>query len=358
MEQKVIITAESFNVEEKTDGGFRITGLALPFGQRSRNGLTYNKESIIETADLWIGLPSLFNHDQDRPIGHIEKTWIEDDGLHYQINVDEAEEALVRKLKRGDIPFVSIQAIVDKTTEDMDGDVMIKSPLEISICTLPGFPQTNIQTQNVTVAPDSNTYPMTSGTYFPYGYDTQTHPIIPEGAIAIEKFVGIEDTRVGEPFGEYKDFDDCVKKNQDKDSPEGFCAWLHKKITGKWPSEQALAKIQVNNIRGNEIKNDNMAENNDELEALKAKVNLLEEEIKQMKEQDAEPAEPSDEPDINDKIKELEDKIADILSRLDALEKGEAEEPTPPSSAPQTAGDGNESETLTREELVEKLRRL
>ncbi|RLF46609.1 MAG: hypothetical protein DRN17_00170 [Thermoplasmata archaeon] len=347
MEQKVIITAESFSVEEKTDGGFRITGLALPFGQRSRNGLTYNKESIIETADLWVGLPSLFNHDQDKPIGHIEKTWIEDDGLHYQINVDEEEEALVRKLKRGDIPFVSIMAIVDKAAEDMDGDVMIKSPLEISICTLPGFPQTNIQTQNVTVAPDSNTYQ--SDTF---------SPIIPEGAIAIEKFVGENDTRVGEPFGEYKDFEDCVKKNQDKDSPEGFCAWLHKKITGKWPSEQALTKIQVNNIRGNEIKNDNMADEKEDLEALKAKVNLLEEEIKQMKEQDAEPAEPSDEPDINDKIKELEDKIADILSRLDALEKGEAEEPTSPSSAPQTAGDGNESETLTREELVEKLRRL
>jgi len=220
MEQKVVITAESFNVEEKTDGAFRITGLALPFGQRSRNGLTYNKESIIETAGLWVGLPSLFNHDQDRPIGHIEKAWIEDDGLHYQINVDEAEEALVRKLKRGDIPFVSIQAIVDKTTEDMDGDVMIKSPLEISICTLPGFPQTNVQTQthNVTLSVDNRTFAPDAETY------TQ---IIPEGAIAIETFIGTgtdekpvvsnptEDV-ASEPFGDYKDFDDCVKKNQDK----------------------------------------------------------------------------------------------------------------------------------------------
>lgn len=39
------------------------------------------------------------------------------------------------------------------------------------------------------------------------------------------------------PFGEFKDFADCVAKNQDKDSPEGYCAAVHKKITGKWPSE-------------------------------------------------------------------------------------------------------------------------
>lgn len=39
------------------------------------------------------------------------------------------------------------------------------------------------------------------------------------------------------PFGDFKDFEDCVSKNQDKDNPEGFCAFLHKKITGKYPSE-------------------------------------------------------------------------------------------------------------------------
>ncbi len=43
------------------------------------------------------------------------------------------------------------------------------------------------------------------------------------------------------PFGEYEDFQDCVDKNQDKENPEGFCAWLHWLITGKWPSE---AKVE------------------------------------------------------------------------------------------------------------------
>lgn len=39
------------------------------------------------------------------------------------------------------------------------------------------------------------------------------------------------------PFGPYKDFDDCVGKHGDKESPEGYCAAIHHKITGKWPSE-------------------------------------------------------------------------------------------------------------------------
>jgi len=38
------------------------------------------------------------------------------------------------------------------------------------------------------------------------------------------------------PFGPYADFDECVMKNQDKSTPEGFCAWLHKKIMGTWPT--------------------------------------------------------------------------------------------------------------------------
>jgi len=40
------------------------------------------------------------------------------------------------------------------------------------------------------------------------------------------------------PFGPYKDMEDCMSKNKDKDSPGGYCATIHKKITGNWPSEK------------------------------------------------------------------------------------------------------------------------
>lgn len=43
------------------------------------------------------------------------------------------------------------------------------------------------------------------------------------------------------PIGPYDNFDDCVSKNQDKSSPEGFCAFLEKKITGKYPSQKHVA---------------------------------------------------------------------------------------------------------------------
>jgi hypothetical protein len=44
------------------------------------------------------------------------------------------------------------------------------------------------------------------------------------------------------PIGPYKDFDECVSKNSDKANPEGFCAWLEKKTTGKWPSQAQAEK--------------------------------------------------------------------------------------------------------------------
>ena len=30
------------------------------------------------------------------------------------------------------------------------------------------------------------------------------------------------------PFADYKDFDDCVSKNQDKEDPEAYCAEIER----------------------------------------------------------------------------------------------------------------------------------
>jgi len=68
------------------------------------------------------------------------------------------------------------------------------------------------------------------------------------------------------PFGQYKDFKDCVKKNQDKKNPRAYCAEIHKKknqdkknpraycaeihkkITGKWPSEMSAAELSARGL--------------------------------------------------------------------------------------------------------------
>lgn len=47
-------------------------------------------------------------------------------------------------------------------------------------------------------------------------------------------------------FSKFKDFKDCVKNNQDKDNPEGYCAVLHHEITGNWPAESL--KIRLNKL--------------------------------------------------------------------------------------------------------------
>lgn len=39
------------------------------------------------------------------------------------------------------------------------------------------------------------------------------------------------------PFGQYKDFNDCIIQNKDKSDPQAYCASVHKKITGRWPKE-------------------------------------------------------------------------------------------------------------------------
>tara|TARA_Y100000310_G_scaffold322038_1_gene380533 strand:- start:1692 stop:3329 length:1638 start_codon:yes stop_codon:yes gene_type:complete len=42
------------------------------------------------------------------------------------------------------------------------------------------------------------------------------------------------------PFGGYPDFNACVMDNKEKKSPEGFCAWLEKKTTGKHSTDLVL----------------------------------------------------------------------------------------------------------------------
>jgi len=50
------------------------------------------------------------------------------------------------------------------------------------------------------------------------------------------------------PFAGFRDFSECVNKNKDKRSPEAFCAYLHHKVTGKWPAEKNVSVMTSNII--------------------------------------------------------------------------------------------------------------
>jgi len=56
-----------------------------------------------------------------------------------------------------------------------------------------------------------------------------------EGNLAARMMLDQEPERKTDerPFGDYKDFDDCVAKNGDKEDPKGYCAAIQKKVEGE-----------------------------------------------------------------------------------------------------------------------------
>jgi len=261
---KVFFNAENFDIiENESTGGFMVSGLALPFGKESRNGAEYNKESVIERHKTLENRPILYNHDSGiLPMGHTVKIWCESNGMYYRGDVDPAEKDLIRKCKRGDISNVSIQAVVRPTNEGENGNVYIQEFLELSIVSIPGFGDANM---------------------------------IPEGFISMEKFIG-------EPFAGYKDFDDCVAKNQDKRDPDAYCASIKRKAE---PEKMGVGKSIKEGDRINDEAN-NM--DKDVKEAIAEVLKKLEGLDDRIKEQD-EPA-PMD----------VEAEINAIKSRLDEIE--------------------------------------
>ncbi len=135
-------------------GGVLITGLALPFGIPSLNGIEYSKESILATHKLLEKKVMLFNHDMDNPVGHVESAYIKEGvGLMYTADIHphiqlKGGVTLVDMIKRGDINSVSISIMPNKKTVEEIGEdhirVDVTNWVELSIVTTPGFQETSI----------------------------------------------------------------------------------------------------------------------------------------------------------------------------------------------------------------------
>ena len=138
--------------KENEDGelqAIKIEGLALPFGEESRNGVVYEEESIRNTAEQLIGESILWNHDDDIPaLGKVTATEIREDGMYYEAELDavgDLEEKVVRKIERGYIDNVSIQAGVRESENGNTNEVEIVDFYELTVCNIAGFPQTNAE---------------------------------------------------------------------------------------------------------------------------------------------------------------------------------------------------------------------
>lgn len=137
-----------------------LEGVAITFGKPTRNRVSYTYESGIGTHKTLVGKPFLDTHNDTSirthpPFGHVEMT---EPGtnpkngmpcLNYRVNVDPEEKVFIRKAKRGDIPGVSIQVLVDDVVEKDDSygsyiEAGIREYLELSAVLIPGDGDTSI----------------------------------------------------------------------------------------------------------------------------------------------------------------------------------------------------------------------
>ena len=165
---KLTLLSESFHIEEafasagtgdveEKEHKVYLVGKALTFGKPTRNKVAYTHESGLASLSSWEGRPFLNSHKDDdvlSTIGHVEKMEIRPDNegrnsLFYKVDIDPTEEKFIRKAKRGDIPFVSVQVLVSdvRQKETMEfGNFIeadIKEGLELSSVLIPGERETN-----------------------------------------------------------------------------------------------------------------------------------------------------------------------------------------------------------------------
>lgn len=137
-----------------------LEGVAITFGKPTRNRVAYTYESGIGAHKTLVGKPFLDTHNDTSirthpPFGHVEMT---EPGtnpangmlcLNYRVNIDPEEKVFIRKAKRGDIPGVSIQVLVDNVRDREDGyggyiEATIREYLELSAVLIPGDGDTSM----------------------------------------------------------------------------------------------------------------------------------------------------------------------------------------------------------------------
>jgi len=159
------LMCETYNVREQLDETGEIQavfleGEAITFNKPTRNRVSYTYDSGVKKYKTLIGKPFLDTHNDSSirthpPFGHVEMT---EPGinpknglpcLNYRVNVDPEEEVFIRKAKRGDIPGVSIQVLVDDVIEKEDSygtflEANIREFLELSAVLIPGDGDTSM----------------------------------------------------------------------------------------------------------------------------------------------------------------------------------------------------------------------
>lgn len=325
MPEIVNIQTESFDVEEAEDGVI-IEGLALPFDKKSRNGVKYEEESVKQAAKTMEGNSLLFNHDETRPpIGHIEEFTHQDEGMHYRANLDPQEEKFIRKVNRGDIRNVSIQARVEADEADAE-TVKVLDFLELSLVPIAGFPQTDAEIMDMqTYAEKLKTEEEWICECLDCGFKLETDEHCtdiecPEcgGEMRREERPGDgekeSEDKSKEPFGAWDDFEDCkqdmMDDGYDEDSAEKICGELQNQLE----SEDSNKREEEKSNDGDNMAEDKNEEQPDEPEPQEEEIeDEGEEEQKEQSEELAEKVEK-----LQETVQELSERVTSIEDQLAA----------------------------------------
>ena len=160
--------------------------------------------------------------------------------------------------------------------------------------------------QDVTPGVIGDDYPQLKGVEYDY---VQRNIMIDHTAAALETGVGrctmpacgigadeIVKQVTGDPFGEYKDFKDCVAKNRDKNDPEAYCASIERKIkearkkkrdAPRTEAERAMAHFNISEEEWEQLSDEAKQKYIDKLPSrgtagMKDKIEELKETINQM----------------------------------------------------------------------------
>ncbi len=328
------VLVESYTVKEQKGDGVIIEGLALPYGKVSRNGNKYTEESIKATYKTLEGKPVLYNHNPDRVIGHVEKVWLEADGVHYRANIDPAEAEIVRKLKRGDLKNVSIQVLVKNVNYKEDyAEIEIGEFLELSVVSIPGFADTSAQVlekyKPKTKEDVDRRYQNPDGTF-----KKMTCPDDPDGKPS--KFCG------------------CVryfmaKKGLSLDSAKKLCAYIKRKKYGSAldAEKDEVVKELIEVFRMVDEIDAKTKEMEDKQEEVEAEVKEQEEPAPS---DDEKPTDPMDE--VMKRLASIEDKLEDLEARIAKLE---GEQETEEQSNDEDEDEDKKEEPEEEEEKVERM---
>ncbi len=147
--------------EENKESRIILEGRLITADSPTRNGVAYTLSSLARFVKIFnenkMTIPFLDSHDDSSirekpPFGHVFELFIKDNDIMYRADIDPSEEMFLRKVRRGDIKEVSLQAIVNQIDEqEALGDneeyiiANVAELLEVSGVLIPGARNTTMQ---------------------------------------------------------------------------------------------------------------------------------------------------------------------------------------------------------------------